>query len=398
MARRTRKRAPKELTRKRLSRVERDQRMQRFLIWGVVAVGVLVVGILGYGLLVENVLKVREPIATVSGVPISVAEFQARARLMRLSVRQQLEYMSAWQQTLDPNDPDTSTYLQYIQSQIRSLEDQLAPESALSMGEEVLDQLVQDELVRQESARRGITVSSDEVQRRLELNFGYDRNPATPVPEPTAVSPMTFTLLLTPEPTPTPYPTSTPVSEEEFRRRLNDTLRQIKASEQMLRSWIEASLLTEKLQEQMTAEVPTTADQVKLRFLSAVSETLASDLIVRLEAGEDFEALADELEASGNGSSSEIDWARREDVELTLGAEIAEAVFGMAAGERSRPLPNMNGSRYLVIEVLGHEVRELDEAARQQLGYQAFQAWLEEAEQTSVERRSLDVSLVPTEP
>lgn len=402
MARKTRRRAPKELTRGHLSRVERDQRMQRFLVWGVIAVSVLVIGVLGYGLFVENVLKVREPVAIVSGVPISVAEFQARTRLMRLSVRQQLEYLSAWQQTLDPNDPDTTTYLQYIQSQIRSLEDQLASESALNMGDEVVSQLIQEELVRQECARRGITVPQDEVQRRLELrlelNFGYDRNPATPVPEPTAVSPLTFTLLLTPGPTPTPYPTSTPVSEEEFRRRLNDTLRQIKASEQMLRSWIEASLLTEKLQEQMLADVPTTADQVKLRFLGVVTETLASDLAARLDAGEDFQTLADELEADGSGNSAEMDWRTREDIEQILGAEIAEVVFGMNAGERTGPLPNTDGSRYLVIEVLGHEVRELDEAARQQLGSQAFQAWLQEAEQASVERRPLDASLVPTEP
>lgn len=371
--------------------------MQRFLIWGVVAVGVLVVGVLGYGLLVETVLKMREPIAIVGNTPISVAEFQARTRLMRLGVRQQLEYLSAWQQTLDPNDPDTATYLQYVQSQIRSLEDQLAQENALNIGDEVLNQLIQDELVRQESARRGITVSSDEVQRRLELNFGYDRNPATPVPEPTAAAPLTFTLMLTPEPTPTPQATSTPVSEEEFRRRLNDTLRQIKASEQMLRSWIEASLLTEKLQEQMTAEVPTTADQVKLRFLSAVSETLASDLIVRLEAGEDFEALADELEADGSGSSAEMDWRTRGDVEEILGAEIAEVVFGMAPGERTQPLLNVSGARYLIIEVLGHEVRELDQVARQQLGNEAFQAWLE-AQQAAVERRPYDPDLIPTEP
>lgn len=396
MARRTRRRVPKELARKRLSRVERDRRMQRFLVWGIVVVSALVVGVLGYGLLAENVLKVREPIATVNGVPISVAEFQARTRLIRLSLHQQVNHLSAWQQTLDPNDPDTSTYLQHIQSQIRSLRNRLEPENALSIGEEARNQLVQEELVRQESVRRGITVSPDEVQRRLELDFGYIRNPATPTPEPTAVSPMTFTVLLTPEPTPTPA--ATPISEEEFRRRLNETLRQIKASEQMLRSWVEKALLAEKLQEQMMAEVPTTADQVKLRFLSAISETLANDLFVRLEAGEDFQALADELEASGNGSSSEIEWSIREDVELFFGAEIAEVVFGMAAGERSRPLPNVSNTRYFVIEVLGREVRELNEATRRRLGSQAFQAWLREAEQTSVELRPLDASLVPTEP
>lgn len=393
-----RRRAPKEITRRRLSRVERDQRMERFLIWGVAAVGVLVVGVLGYGLLNEKVLKIRKPVAIVGGTPISVAEFQARTRLARLSMREQLNYLSAWQQSLDPNDPDTSAYLQYVQSSIRDLETQLSLENAQSIGEDVLNQLIEEELVRQEAARRGIVVPQEEVEQRLELNFGYDRNPATPTPEPTASPLVTFTVVLTPEPTNTPPPTPTPVTEEEFRRRLNETLRKLKTSKQVYLSWVEASLLTERLQEQMTAEIPSAADQVKLRFLSVITETLANDLAARLAAGEDFETLANELEADGSGSSSEMDWNTREDLEQILGAEIAEAVFGMAAGERSRPLLNMNGSRYLVIEVLGHEVRELDEAARQRLGSQAFQAWLEEAKRTLVERRPLDASLVPTEP
>ncbi len=397
MARKSKKRVPQKLVRRRLSRVERDQRMERFLIWGVVAVGILVIGVLGYGLLNEKVLKVREPVAIVGSTPISVAEFQARTRLARLSMREQLNSLAAWQQSLDPNDPSASTYIQYIQSNMRSLEEQLDAANAQSIGEEVLAQLIQDELVRQEAARRGLTVPQEEVQRRLELNFGYDRNPATPTPEPTAAAPITFTVMLTPEPTPTPRPTPTPMTEEEFRRRLNDVLRQLKATEQMYRSWIEASLLTEKVQEQMVAEAPTTADQVKLRFLSVVTETLANDLAARLDAGEDFQALADELEASGEGTSSEMDWSTKEDAELTLGAEIADLVFGMAAGQRTQPVLNMNDSRYLIIEVVGHEVRELDEYARQRLGQQAFQEWLD-AQQVLVQRREIDPDLIPTTP
>jgi parvulin-like peptidyl-prolyl isomerase len=379
--------------------VERDQRMQKGLILGVIGVGVLVVGILSYGLFVENVVKVRRPVALVSGTPISATELQARVRLIRMNLRDNLNYMLAWQQSLDPTDPDTETYLQFIEGNVRNLESQLDPANAQSLGDEALSQLIEEELVRQEAARRGITASPEEVQQKLEANFGYGESQSTVVPtaEPTPVAPVGFTVEMTSEPTLTPYPTPTPVSEEEFRRRLNETLRELRISEQQYRTWIEASLLEEQLQQQFTAEIPTTADQVKLRFLSVVTETLASDLAARLDAGEDFQALADELQADGSGTSSEMDWSTKEDTELTLGAEIADLVFGMAAGERSQPVPNSNGTRYLVIEVVGHEVRALDESARQQLGNEAYQAWLD-AQQATVERRPYDPDLIPTQP
>jgi parvulin-like peptidyl-prolyl isomerase len=399
MTRKSRRRAPPELVRRRLSRVEREQRLQKGLILGVIGVGVLVVGILGYGLFVENVVKVRRPVAVVSGTPVSATGLQARVRLIRMNLRDNLNYMLAWQQSLDPTDPNTETYLQYIEENIRSLESQLDSANVQSLGDEALNQLIEEELVRQEAARRGITIPPEEVQQTLEANFGYgqSQSSATPTAEPTPISPLDFTVVLTSEPTLTPYPTSTPVSEEEFRRRLSETLRQLRISEQQYRVWLEASLLKEQLQQQFTADVPTTADQVKLRFLSVVTETLANDLSTRLDAGEDFQALADELQANGSGTGSEVDWSTKKDMELTLGAEIADLVFGMAAGERSQPVPNGNDTRYLIIEVVGHEVRDMDEEARQQLGSEAYQAWLE-AQQVAVERRPYDPDLIPTQP
>jgi len=364
--------------------------MERFLIWGVTIVGIAVVGILGYGIVVEKIIKAREPVAIIGGTPITTAEFQARVNFAQMQMKDELQYWTQQQQSLDPTDPNTQFYLEYIQGNIRDLQARLS--SASVIGEQVLDQLIQEELVRQEMERRGITVTSEEVQREIELYFGYDQNPVTPTPRPTVTPPLTLTEVLTPTPTTVPLPTSTPMTEDEFRRLygnyLERSLKPLSISEQQYRSWAEASLLVEKLQEQMRAEVPTVADQVKLLFLAVDSEERANELAARLGAGEDFQVLADELEEDEEviGYGSELDWFPKDILEDNLGTELADLAFSLGVGEHSQPVLGQDGTRYYIIEVVGHEEHELDPFVRQQLGTDAFQEWLD-AQQVLVERK-----------
>jgi hypothetical protein len=204
MAKKTKKRAPKELTRKQRSRLERDQRMERILKWSITAVAIVVVGVLAYGFITENVIKARQSVATVGGTPITTAEFQARVRFVRMQMTSELLYLNNQRQALDPTDPSVQFYLEYFQNSINDLQDQLSPENALIIGDESLEQLIQEELVRQETERLGISVSSEELQTAVEQYFGYERNPATPTPAPTATPPLTPTDALEAEPTPLP--------------------------------------------------------------------------------------------------------------------------------------------------------------------------------------------------
>lgn len=409
MSKKTAKRAAKELTRKQRSRLEREKLMERVITWGVIALTVVVVGILAAGLIVENVVKARQPVATVGGVPISTADFQARVRFMRLQLKNQLDYLYVRQQELDPTDQANRSYLEYIQGNIRNLQEQLSESNALILGEQALEQMIQDELIRQEAKRRNITVSKEELQEEIERYFGYERNPPTPVPLPTETVPVTVSAALTP--TATPPPTPTPMSEQEFQRRYNEFLKSLKAlkiSERQYRSWVEAALLFDKVREQFYAEAPTTAEQVKLRYISVGSEEKAKEVVARLDAGEDMQALIDEAQQSkeseeGSGEQgsndlygTELDWYPKSILENYLGQEVAEAAFTLEVGTHSQPILS-SSNRYLVIEVLGREVRELDEFARQQLGEDAFQEWLKTQQELAVTRGTYR-DRIPTEP
>lgn len=396
MARKVRKQKPAGLTRKQRSRLEQEKRLEKFILWGVTIVVVAVVGILGYGLVFEKIVKAREPVAVVGNTPITTAEFQARVRFLRMQMQRQLLSLQQRQAMADPMDPNSELLLQYLQEEIRKVQTELEPENAATIGEQALNQLLQEELVRQEAERRGIVVTPGEVQQQIELSFGYDSNPATP--EPTASSPLTPTDALTP--TEELFPTPTPMTKEGFQQLyadfLRESLRPLDISEEQYRSWLEASLLTQELQEQMTAEIPATAEQVNLNVLNVSSQGKANELAVRLEAGEDFQTLGEELRESDVGYATELGWLPREVLENNLGAELTDLAFSLGVGEYSQPVADPDGIWYNIFEVLGHEEREIGLWARQQMVGERFQAWLD-AQQFLVERRTYQ-DRVPTEP
>jgi len=402
MPKRAKKRAPQELTRKQRSRLEKERRMERLLIIGVIAVTVLVVGVLVYGFVVEKVVKAREAVAVVGDDSITTAEFQARVRFSRMQMQSELQFWRRQQLSLDPTDAESQTYLEYIQGNIRELEGQLSPVNALSIGEQALDQLIQEELVRQEAQRRGISVAPEDLQREIEQFFGYDRNPPAPTPELADTAVLTSTQAVTPALESTALPTPTPMTEEAFRQAYNSyvtgSLKPVGITEKQYRSWVEAALLTEQVQEQIQAEVPDTADQVKLGYLVVDDEERANDLADRLDAGEDFQALVDELQEDeqGTGYGTELDWLPRGLLESRLDAELADLAFDLEVGQRSEPLPDQDGALYSIIQVTGREVRELDQFQRESLGQEVFQEWLD-AQQVLVERKTYQ-DRVPTDP
>jgi hypothetical protein len=401
MTKKVRRTPKQQLTRKQRSRLEEERRIQRLLLWGVSIVGIVIAGVLGYGVVAERIVEPRQPVAVVDDAPITTADFQARVKFRRVQLQNQIGYLYQQQQAFATEDATSGaqSFQDYIQGQITDLQAQLAPENAEAIGQQVLDQMIQEELVRQEAARRDITVSPEELQGSIHESFGYNPD-ATPVP--TVSPPLTSTESLTTS-QPTPAPTPTQMTEEDFleiyNRYIREGLKPQGISEQQYRSWVEVSILTERLQEDMTEELPEEAEQVELRYLSVTDEERANELAQRLDSGEEFQTIADELEADEEapGFSSELSWLPRDVLADRLGEDLADLAFSLEVGEHTEPVTmGEEGQSYFIIEATGHEVRELEVSVRDRLGLDAFQSWLD-AQQSLVERKSWQ-NRVPTEP
>lgn len=367
----------KSMTRKQIVGRQRDQELQQILIWGAVALGVIVVGVLVAGLIIEYQIKPNTTVAIVDDTEISVREYQDRVTYQRLLTWNQVMQYETFLSELDPTDPSSQMLAQQFEQTRASLESQLSPELKDLFGKQVLDMMVEEELVRQEAAERGITIDEETLERQVEQFLGYDRDAAAVQ----ASGTLTETATLSPTQT---------LTEEEYEERYRffqtNYLKESGLSEAEFEQIVEADLLRQELQEELTQDLETEAEQVEISYLVADTPEKALALKERLEAGEEFDALIEEVNANEDPltAGSTLPWMRQEDLVARLGPELAVQAFELPVGEISEPLQSTDELTYL-LKVEGHEVRPLDEYLLQQEIDEVYNAWVEQQRQTEVE-------------
>lgn len=411
-------------TRKHLARAEREALLQKWVIAVTIGIAVLVVGLLGWGWLDQNVIQPSRPAAKVGSVEISIGQFQKAVKYQRLQMIEQLFQLNQYVQLAQAFGADAQT-LQYYQQQAGSLGAQL--EQPDTLGRQILDNLIDEALVRQEAAKRGITVSPEELEKELQEAFGYYVN-GTPTPSPTstlapsltpsptattdpkftptatftatvettatviatATPPVTATATATRGPTETPQPTATPYTITGFNKRKSDYIadltRNTGFTETDLRALTEYNILRRKLQE--TEEVAKTVKTARVRHILikiedetkpesvAAAEAIAKDIIKQLQDGTaTFADLAKTLSTDTSNKDTGGDLGTQEE-----GYFVAE--FGAIAFDTNNiglyPQPVKTQFGFHVIEVLEHGTRDLTEDEIKSKQSDQFSAWLGE--------------------
>ncbi len=419
MAKQTKKITP--TSRKRLARVERENLQKRAITIGFIVIGVLVIAIAAFGIIKEGFVDPQKPVITVGDTEITYAQFGARARYQRYQLLTQYGNYYNFMQSF--GDENTRSL---IESNLRQIQFQLEP---AFLGATVLDDIVADILIKQEAETRGITVSAEEVDTFIAENFFLYYPNGTPTPVPTqainptsTLSPLQLTLVpqeptATPsdeigQPTPTTeaedtgepaptaeLPTATPYTEDAYQAQYEQYLDYIdtyaKISEADLRWIIEADIYQTKLMDALSVDIETEEEQVWARHILVAEEAEALTALERLEAGEDFATLAGEL-STDTGSASlggDLGWFGKNQ----MVGPFDNAAFDLEIGEISKPVESSFG--WHIIQVLGHEVRQITNERLEVIRNQIFQDWLTET------RANADIVIdenwgddVPTEP
>jgi parvulin-like peptidyl-prolyl isomerase len=412
-------------TKKHLARQEVERRQRNAIMLATIVVLIIVVGLVGYGIINEFVLKPNQTVVKVADDKVSAKEFTAVARfngqqivngyIQNIQFAQMLGY-------------DSSYYETFQQQAEASLE----PDA---LGNQTVNFLIDDLLIRQEAERRNITVTEEEIDLELQKQFNFFPD-GTPTPEPTypaiptstlsdlqlqlvpptatafAAPEVTSTVVMTstetaqttpttaltstptleptPELTPTITLTPTPYTRELYETDYAQVVENFESneiSEKTLRWIIESQLYREKVREAVLADLNLThtQEQVWARHILVEDEETANQVIARLKAGEDFAALAAELSTdTGSGQKGgDLGWFGRG----AMVPEFEEAAFSLEIGEISDPVLSSFG--YHIIQVLGHEDRYLSQTEFSQLEDQSFQEWLD-LQRTSTEIETND--------
>jgi parvulin-like peptidyl-prolyl isomerase len=435
------------LHKKHIARLEREQRQTRLILYIFFGILAAVILLLIYGWLDVNVLQLNRPVATIGEVKILAKDFEPRVRLRR-------------QQLID----DYSQYLQYQQyfgmdmsSQLQSIETKLnSPEL---VGQEVLDAMIDEQLIRLEAEKRGITVSEEELNERVEAGFGFYPN-GTPTPsatptafdlptepdlsefitptpdvtatpltpptlessptaslqptvegatakptatlEPTATATITLTPTITPTtgPTSTPLPTATPFTREGFEgvlQETNDNLSKYGLDEIYIRSFFENVILREKLEEIFTAEVPNYETQIRARHILVVDSVTAENIIERLKGGADFAELAREFSTdTGSGAQGgDLGWFGKN--QMVPEFEAAAYALEKPGDFTLEPVQSQFG--FHIIQLMGKMDRPLSDSDFQLAKDVEFRKWLDAArEEYGVETFDFWKQRIPSEP
>ena len=353
------KKKTRELTKKEIRLSKKAQRQRRMVLGGAIAVASVIVALLVFGFYQEYMVKPAEPVATVGGVPIRTDSYQKMVRYYRSNLNNQLAALQDQLARLDPNDQSTEFIVGYYQQQIEQLQSQLGDVEAL--GQQVLDDLIDDESIRQEATRRGMAVTSEEVQLEIETQFGYERNPPTPTPTPI----ITATQAIT------PTPTATPLTLDRFQEMYATTLEALDEragfSETDFRDIFEAMLYREKLQEAMGEEVPTIADQVHARQVQVENEEKAQAIMTLLDEGVAETSALDAIHAlmaeTEEVKTEEEIRAEKDPQELATQLTESEDPFALLAQNFSKDTSNKDTGGDLGWFSRGQMVTEFEEVA-----------------------------------
>ncbi len=367
---------------KRLSRKERERRLERIILIGMAIVLASITALLGFGYYQEYVAKPASPVAVVNGVSIRTDAYQRMVRYNRYLLQAYISGLQAQQRGLDPTDESQQFMVQYLQQELQRAQSQLA-----TLPFQTLEDMIDDELIRQEAARVGISVSAEEIELEIEKQFGYERNPPTPTPI-AETTPITVT----------PAPTISPVTREEFEEAYQKYLAMLQKeaglSEQDFREIVAMNLLRQKMQEFLAQRVETRAEQVRARHILLETEGEAKEVLERLKGGEDFAALAKELsqDPATKEKGGDLGWFPRG----LMVPEFDEVAFALQPGEVSDVVQTPYGFHIIKVEERDED-RELEEEILQLRRANALSDWLQEQRQSAIVERFWSPDKVPPE-
>jgi parvulin-like peptidyl-prolyl isomerase len=407
----------KVLTKKHVARLERERTQNRYILFGSIAVLAIVVLLIVYGILDQTVLKEIRPVAKVGSEAITTKNFQTEVKYQRMSLINQYNSMAQLAQMFGSGTTNSS----YFQQQLQYIQSELSDPTTI--GQSVVNNMINDLLIRQEAAKRGITVSQAEIDKAMQEAFGYFANgtptvtvtPTTPPTEslnPTQLALVTLTPIPTntaeatatatetapqtttpggPTNTPTAAPvtptvtstaapsaTPTPYTLEGYQNQVKTTLDNLKTigfTDADLRYIITAQLYRQKLEADITKDLKPQQEQVWARQIVVADEATAQKVLTRLKGGEDFAKVAKEVstDAATKDNGGDLGWFAKAD----KATEITDAIWTLKIGDYSTPVKSTDG--YHVFQVLGHEVRNLDATQFSTLKSKTFQDWLDTA-------------------
>lgn len=222
---------------------------------------------------------------------------------------------------------------QFNRALARYEQQQLAASDVTTARTTVLNTLIDQTLIEQAAMTQSVTVTDADVQAELDESMGI------------AGSPEAWQQWLA----------ANLYTEDEFRATLYDTL------------------ITSRMRDILTQGLDGNVAQVHARHILVATEVEATGILERLNAGEDFAALAAAYsrDVTTRAQGGDLGWFAQD---ALLEPYLAEVAFSLQPGQLSGAVPTSLG--FHVIQVLERAEQPIPEAERANLAQNRFEVWL----------------------
>ena len=305
------------MQRKQAARWQRERRRQRRVIVIAVIILIVILAIPSVGYYTTFVAPPRHTIITVNDVTYSLGDMVKRARA------------TAALQVGSGQAPQVGT-----------------------LPFEVLNGLVDEALLKQGAPGEGVLVTREDVDQEVRAAF-YPRPPAGEVTDPESL-------------------------EREYQENYRQFLEISQLSDSDYREIARVRILRREVREKVSEQVPSVEESVYVHWIRVRDDETAIQVEQRLDAGEEFDALARELNQDSTYAdfNGEVGWVPR-------GAfvELEELLFSIEHYTEDNPIYSESLTTRSGIHILkvtdGPELHEINETMRGVLEIRALEEWLD---------------------
>ncbi len=407
-------------SRKEVLMARKHAQQTRQIRIGVAIVGGLLLLVFLAAAINELVVAPNRPVAIVNEEEISLKDWQARVRFERA------QRIILLENQLEAFQGNVGVVQQFAGQAINDLL------QAELLGQNTLNQMIDEVVIRQAAEARGITVTDADVDAEIGPTFNYFDG-GLPTPAPTATATVEPTPSVTPIPTAvitdvlptstpfptatlgptgTPAPTATPVSAESFQEEFGGLVAQFEdlgVSEDQYREIVRNQIYRERLIEALAeeGELAEDAEQVSFFVLQFDTEEEANESAAVIDSS-DYLSVWNEIRslpadpASGStAQASEVLWRTEDAVSASFGAEVTETAFALPVGEPSGVISrtvDAETTLYYLIEVTGREVRPLSASELQTKQLENLAAFIDAQLTGNLTLTEYDRGRTPTTP
>ena len=349
------------LTKKQIARSRKEAQQLRIIWISVAAVGVIVLGVLAFALIREAILIPNAAVAVVDGEKITATDFQDLLTYRRYSLHNNITSLNYQLQSFDTTSEENQFLVSFYQQQLTQLESLLdqAPQDAL-------DELIEDELIKQKAAEVGLAVTPEEIAQQIQSDLQ------------SSFVEQTGSITAT-----TPISTPTPVPQDALDQRYQQAIEAMMLSDKAFRRVVGRSMLRSEVSDLFASQVITTGLVAHVQLIPADSQETAEATQKRIEAGEDFATVAQEVYSSTQGiqNDGDIGWVTTGQVSSTYGIDLENAVFAMDVNKVTTV--QSNDQFYVVVVVERNENGPLPADVISSRQGSALTDWLEQQKEAS---------------